>query len=195
MASNPSRRDFITSSGALLSGGWLWLNLPALATLSGCARDAAERGEPFTHFTPEQGAAMRAFTARIIPSGDGVPGADDAGAAWFIDALLAGPMEDTAGLVAAGLADLDERARAAHSAAFADLEGEQQDAIIREIEQAPFFGFARFATIMGTFAGESFGGNRNHAGFTLLQIEHEPAYQPPFGWYDEQHARAQGGAA
>lgn len=193
MSSSPNRREFITSSSALLSGSWLWLNLPALATLSACAREAAQRAEPFTTFTPEQGGAMRALTERIIPAGDGVPGADEAGAAWFIDALLGGPMEGAAGMVTAGLADLDERAQAAHNAVFADLGGDQQDAIIREIEDTPFFGFTQFATVMGTFAGEDFGGNRNHAGYRLLQLEHRPAYQPPFGWYDEQQAK--GGAA
>jgi hypothetical protein len=194
MATEPTRREFISSTGAFLGSGWLWLNLPAAAALSGCARDAARRNDPFTHFTPAQGSAMRAFAARIIPSDDGIPGAEEAGAAWFIDAVLAGPMQGAAGLFAEGLADLDARARSG-GATFAELDAEQQDAILREIEDSPFFGTARAFTIIGTFSGDAVGGNRDHAGFRLLQIDHQPAYQPPFGWYDEQYARANGGAA
>jgi hypothetical protein len=195
MAFRPGRREFISSTGSLLGGGWLWLNLPALAALSGCAREAARRADPFTHFTAAQGRTVRAFTARIIPSGEGVPGADEAGAAWFIDGILQGPMADAAELVAGGLADLDTRARAEHDADFADLEADRQDRILREIEETEFFGAMRFFTLMGTFAGDDLGGNREHAGYTLLQIDHRPGYQPPFGWYDERHAREDGGAA
>lgn len=191
----PNRREFVTSTGALFGGGLLWLSMPALATLSGCARDAARRGDPFTHFTPEQGRTMRAFTERIIPGAEGLPGAGDAGAAWFIDRALTGPMQEAAGLVAEGLADLDVRADAAHGRAFADLEPEQQDEVLRAIEDTPFFDAARFFTILGTFSHPDYGGNRDHAGFRLLQIEHQPAYQPPFGYYDEQFVRETGGAA
>jgi hypothetical protein len=49
--------------------------------------------------------------------------------------------------------------------------------------------------VMGVFSDPSWGGGRGDVGHTLLQIEHAAAYQPPFGWYDAQHTRANGGAA
>jgi hypothetical protein len=198
--SEPTRREFVSSTAALFGGGWLWLQLPAFATLSACARDAAQRGDPFANMSAEQGRAMRAFAARIIPSGDGLPGADEAGAAWFVDGALASDaFAGARGLLTDGLTDLDARAMAAHSVAFADAAPEQQDALLHEVEDSQFFFLGRLLTIAGTFSDPSHGGNRDHVGFTLLQIEHAPAYQPPFGWYDEQHARiaaaGNGGAA
>ena len=141
---------------------------------------------------------MRAFAARIIPSGDGLPGADEAGAAWFADGALGGPLAAMRELVAGGLADLDARAQTAHGAAFADVTPEQQDAIMRDIEEEPFFFIGRMLTVLGTFSDPGHGGNRDHVGFALLEMEHAPAYQPPFGWYDEQLARGRavdGGAS
>lgn len=191
----PTRREFVSSTAAMFGGSWLWLQLPALASLSACARDAAQRNEPFSTFSPEQGRAMRAFAARIIPSGDGVPGADEAGAAWFADGALGGPMAPARDLVIAGLTDLDARAMAAHAAPFSDVSPEQQDALMRDVEDSQFFFMARLLTVAGTFSDPSHGGNRDHAGYTLLQMEHAPAYQPPFGWYDEQYARGNEGVA
>ncbi|HEX6134032.1 MAG TPA: gluconate 2-dehydrogenase subunit 3 family protein [Longimicrobiales bacterium] len=185
----------MSTTAAMFGGGWLWLQLPALATLSACARDAARRNEPFTNLSEAEGRAMRAFAARILPSGDGVPGAEEAGAVWFVDRAVAGPFAGMKEPITSGLADLDARARAAHSVDFADLTPEQQDAIMREVEATPFFGMARLLTLAGTFADPSHGGNREHAGFALLDMEHAPAYQPPFGWYDEQYARENGTAA
>jgi hypothetical protein len=188
-----TRREFVSSTAALFGGGWLWLQLPALATLSACARDAARRGDSFTTLSPEQGRAMRAFAARIIPSEDGIPGADEAGAAWFVDAALGdSPFAPMRGLFEAGLADLDERSGAAHGTVFADATPEQQDALMRDIEETEFFFLARMLTLAGTFADPSHGGNRDHSGFALLQMEHRSAYQPPFGWYDREHVESSG---
>jgi gluconate 2-dehydrogenase gamma chain len=137
---------------------------------------------------------MRAFAARIIPADGGLPGAEEAGAAWFADAALAGPFADMREPVLAGLADLDERAQSAHAARFAELDATRQDAIIGDIAETGFFELGRMLVVMGTLSDPSWGGNRDHAGFTLLGIEHAPVYSPPFGWYDAEHARANGGA-
>lgn len=192
--SQPTRREFVSSAAALWGGGWLWLQLPAVATLSACARDAARRNDPFTTLSAPEGHAMRAFAARIIPSGDGQPGAEEAGAAWFADGALGGPLAQARDLIAAGLADLDARAMAAHSVPFADASADQQDAIMRAVEDTAFFFTARLLTVAGTFSDPSHGGNRDHAGFALLQMEHAHAFRPPFGWYDEQYIREIGTA-
>jgi gluconate 2-dehydrogenase gamma chain len=178
----------------MLGGGWLWLHLPVMATLSACARDAARANEPFTMFSVAEGQAMRAFAARIIPSEADSPGAEEAGAAWFADRALAGPFAELAESVRAGLADVDERSRAAHGAVFARLDAAQQDSIMGDMVDTPFFADARMLVVMGTFSDPSHGGNRDHAGFTLLGMEHATAFVPPFGWYDAEHIRMNGGA-
>jgi hypothetical protein len=197
--STPTRREFVSSTAALFGGGWLWLQLPAVATLAACSRDAAQRNDPFAILSADEGRAMRAFAARIIPSGDGLPGANEAGAAWFVDGALGGPMAGVRELITTGLADLDTRTADAHGVAFADASVDQQDAIMRSVEDTQFFFLARLLTVVGTFSDPSHGGNRDHVGFTLLQMEHAPAFSPPFGWYDEQYVRentaADGGAA
>jgi gluconate 2-dehydrogenase gamma chain len=187
--SQPTRREFVSASAGLLGSGWLWLNLPVVASLSACARDAARTQQPFTTLSAQHGRTARAFAARIIPSGDGVPGAEEAGAVWFIDGALGGPFADMKEPVLAGFDDLDERARSAHGVQFADATSEQQDEIIGAVVDTPFFSLGRLLVVGGVFTDPSYGGNRDHAGFTLLGMEHAPAYQPPFGWYDAQYAK------
>jgi gluconate 2-dehydrogenase gamma chain len=191
----PTRREFVSTSAGLLGGGWLWLQLPAITSLSACARDAARDQAPFRLLSGEQAAAMRAFAARILPSGDGLPGAEEAGAVYFVDGALGGLFAEMKEPVLAGLADLDARARTAHRVTFAAATPEQQDAIITAVSEAPapFFFMARLLTVAGVFADPSYGGNRNHAGATILGMEHTATYQPPFGWYDAEYAK--GGVA
>ncbi|MGH7477244.1 MAG: gluconate 2-dehydrogenase subunit 3 family protein [Longimicrobiales bacterium] len=194
-SSLPTRREFLASSGSLVGSGWLLLNLPLLSSLAACARDAAERGDPLATLTAAEALAFSAFAARIIPSGDGTPGATEAGAVYFADAALAGPFAGMLEPVRKGLADLDRRAEAAHGGAFGELEPAQQDAIIREVEQAPspFFGMARVLTVAGVFSEPLHGGNRDGVGWALLDMERAPVFAPPFGHYDAREAS--GGAA
>lgn len=180
----PTRRDFLSRSAAGLSGGWLLLNLPILSALAGCAREAAERGDPLTNLSPEEAATLHAFVARVIPSDDGTPGATEAGAAYFVDAAIAGPFAGMADPVRAGLADLEGRARSAHDTAFADLGEAEQDEVIGAFEDSQLFFPLRFLTVMGVVSDPAYGGNRDHAGWAMLGMDHAGGYQPPFGHYD-----------
>jgi hypothetical protein len=193
MTAEPSRRQFVASSASAVGGGWLWLQLPAVSALAACARDAARRAEPFATFTPAEGVAFRAFAARILPAEHGLPGAEEAGAAWFADRALGTLMPEMLAPVREGLNDLDGRARAAHGAAFERLQPAQQDALLRDVEESTFFFLARMLTLAGVFSAPEYGGNRDGAGDRILGVEHHASYQPPFGWYDEQLLK--GGAA
>jgi gluconate 2-dehydrogenase gamma chain len=64
------------------------------------------------------------------------------------------------------------------------LTADQQDQILKGIEKTDFFQAVRFGTICGTFALPSWGGNRDHAGWRLIGLTHQPVFQPPFGYYD-----------
>jgi len=140
--------------------------------------------------------ALDAMTSRIIPSVDGRPGAHEAGAAFFIDRALDTFNKRQASAYLSGLDDLNRRAAAKRGldqrgkpgAVFWGLEAADQDAILRDIERSPFFQSVRFDTIVGTFALPTWGGNQSHAGWQLLGFDHQPRFQPPFGYYDAEIA-------
>lgn len=193
--SGRTRREFLSTSAAGIGGGWMLLNLPLLTALAGCAREAALSDEPFENMSPEMGLTMQAFAARIIPSDDGTPGAAEAGAAWFVDAAIAGPFAGMADPVRAGLSQLDARARAEHGAPFHELSTARQDDLIRGFEETPFFFPLRMLTVIGVMADPMHGGNRDHAGWAVLGMEHAGGYQPPFGYYDAEAADQAGGVS
>lgn len=194
LTTTSTRRDFVASGARLLGGGWAASSLPLLAALSACARDAAQRGEPLAFLSADEGRAMGAFAAQVLPSDD-TPGAEEAGVLHFVDLALDRYFTVIREPVRQGLADLDGRARAMDPAAagFADLAPERQAALMREVEETPFFGLARMLTVMGMFSDPSHGGNRDGAGWQVLGVEHRASYQPPFGHYDAEHARQTGG--
>ena len=168
-----------------------------LGELAAWARTAAAERQAFTILTPAEARTMEAFASQIIPSDPTSPGAREAGAIWFIDrALGPGYFPEFRQPIKAGAADLDARARRRRreAASFADLTASDQIRVMRQIEQTPFFFMGRMLSVMGVLADPRHGGNRDHASSTILGIEHAPAYQPPFGWYDAEEARRADGS-
>lgn len=179
------------------------------------ATSATSDASTFKALTKAQADVVEAVAARILPAVDGRPGAREAGAIHFIDRALATFNAAQKALYVDGVADLNRRAAAKWTAAmpaaaapgatapaaavasnaaspsFASLTPAQQDELLREIEQTPFFQNARFDTLVGTFALPSWGGNRDFAGWRLIGVEHQPFFQAPFGYYD---ANANAGA-
>jgi gluconate 2-dehydrogenase gamma chain len=176
------RRTFLVDAARVAAAGWLTLELQLLAA---CARDS-RRDTGFAHLTADEGRTLRAFAAQILPSDNGIPGADDAGAAYFVDRALGMPFfADSVTVIRSGLADLDARAKTAGGRhGFASAADAEQIAVMRAIETTPFFVSARTLVIIGTLADPSYGGNRDHAGWSLLGLEHRPSFTAPFGWYD-----------
>jgi gluconate 2-dehydrogenase gamma chain len=190
-ASVSDRREFLVESARVVTAGWLTLQLPLLASLQACARQDLGQNAPFATLTADEGAAMRAFAAQIIPAEAGLPGAEDAGAVHFVDRAVAIPPY-AAHLVELrqGLADLDVRAhKLGAKKGFASLGSAQQVAVMREIERSHFFTTARMLTIMGTFSDPTYGGNKNGVGWHLAGMEHHETFQAPFGWYDDPRNR------
>lgn len=181
------RRAFLADSTRTFAASWLGLRLPLLTTLAAaCARDDAREQESFGHLTAVEARTMREFAGRIIPSGDGTPGANEMGVVYFADRALGMQFfADAAPVIGAGLADLDARGkRRGGRNGFASLDTSQQIEIIREIEHTPFFAIARSLVIIGAFGDPSYAGNRDGAGWKLLAIENGTTYAAPFGWYD-----------
>ena len=184
---HPTRRDFLADTSRAATAGWLSLQLPWLAAIAGCARDDARKGNPFVTLTAAEGRTMRAFAAQIIPSDDGTPGAEEAGAVYFVDRALGMPFfADRLPIIRAGLADLDAWSEViGMRGGFASRSEAQQIAIIARIDHTPFFAAAHALVVIGTFADPSYGGNKGGAGWTMIGIDHRPTYTAPFGWYDD----------
>jgi gluconate 2-dehydrogenase gamma chain len=181
---NPARRKFLRASGGAVGGSWLALQLPGLVALAEAAAAAHDANAAFLHLSPLEAAGLDAIAARIIPT-DETPGAREAGVIHFIDQALGDYMAEAAGELRAGLESLDALAMGAFEGErFASLEPAAQDALLREIEETPFFGLMQFLTVAGMFALPSYGGNRDYIGWQLLGLSHQHAWLPPFGHYD-----------
>jgi gluconate 2-dehydrogenase gamma chain len=177
-----TRRRFLADTSRLGTVGWLALHLPLAGTLAACARDDAA----FVTLSSAEAEAMRAFAAQIIPAGKDKPGAEEAGAVYFVDRALGTPFfAADAPVVRAGLADLDRRAHGmGEGKGFASLTDARQIAVMRQIEHGEFFATARKLVIIGTFSDSAHGGNRNGVGWSIIGIDHRGSYSAPFGWYD-----------
>ena len=190
----PGRREFLATAASALGGSWLLAALPALASLSACARDAAVRGDALTTLTEREGATMAAFAANILPTDD-VPGATEAGAVHFVDLALAGPFAGMLPVIRPGLADLDSRAASAGASTFAELAPDRQIEMMKEVEATPFFFMGRMLTIMGVLSDPKYGGNKDGVGLEIVRREAMGPWQPPFGYYDAEATRLAGGGA
>jgi hypothetical protein len=82
-------------------------------------------------FTTQQFAALRRLSDLLMPPLNGYPGAVTAGVPEFLDFLISASLADTQLLYRSGLDRLNADARKKFSAAFADLDDKQADAIVR----------------------------------------------------------------
>ena len=185
------RRRFLQAAAA---AGVAWAAVDVALVddaLAWAAQQSASTGAATQALTKAQADVVEAMTSRILPSVDGRPGAREAGAVHFVDRALATFNARQKTLYVDGIADLNRRAGAKQpgAASFAELTPPLQDAVLREIDATPFFQAVRFDTLVGTFGLPSLGGNRDHAGWRLLGVEHRPAFQAPFGYYDAELTR------
>jgi gluconate 2-dehydrogenase gamma chain len=182
-----NRRTFLraaTAAGAAWAAADLVQVEEALAWAARQARAAG--GASLSVLTKAQAEVMDTLSSRVLPSVDQRPGAHEAGVVYFIDRALSTFNAGQKRLYVDGIADLNRRAERKWpgTASFAALAPEPQDQLLHDIEKTPFFEAARFDTIVGTFALPAWGGNRDHAGWHLIGLDHQPAFQPPFGYYD-----------
>ncbi len=185
---SPSRRDFLMSSGSMLGGAWVAINLPAIQAAADYARQAFQNDWAFETLTPEEAAELEAIAAQIIPT-DETPGAREAGVIHFHDRALGTFAQGSLGEIRSGLGGLRLMVRAKFPAvdAFSNLEFDDQTALLREIENTDFFSAVRNLTVTGMFANPSYGGNRDEIGWRILGFDSSPTFQPPFGYYDREY--------
>ena len=153
-----------------------------LVTIERMPADVAAQGvgaapASFETLTTVEGETLQAIVARLIPTDGNGPGATEARAAEYIDRALGGALASSRDAYRIGLAALDVYARASRKALFAQLPGDEQDAVLRELETDTAAGFAGSAiffnlllthTIQGTFGDPYYGGNANFVGWDLI---------------------------
>jgi gluconate 2-dehydrogenase gamma chain len=113
-------------------------------------------------------ATLAAICARIIPTDESGPGAAEARAAEYIDRALGGWLAPSRDAYTAGLAAINDAARARAGRRFVELNAAEQDAVLATLDQTPFFALVRAHTIQGTFCDPAYGGNANFVGWDLI---------------------------
>lgn len=176
------RREFLTLSVASL-GGMLVCSLDRKVF-----RLAAEGGQsiriPLRFFTESEALVIAAAAARIFPTDESGPGAQQAGVAIYIDRQLAGPwgrdrhrythepFEDNAPpeFGYQGKATPQEIYRQALNdlKGFTEMAASEQDKKLKEIENTLFFSLLRRNTIEGMFCDPIHGGNVDMLGWQLI---------------------------
>jgi gluconate 2-dehydrogenase gamma chain len=102
---------------------------------------------------------LEAIADRLIPADAHGPSSTQAGAVTYIEWALQGPYAEHAATYAAGLSELE---------GFTALPAHEQDERLRAIEGTPFFELVRAHVLEGMFGDPSYGGNRDAAGWRLL---------------------------
>jgi gluconate 2-dehydrogenase gamma chain len=176
------RREFLILSAASI-GGVLVYSLDRKAVLLSAQDDKTIR-IPLRFFTRDEALIVAAAAARILPSDDAGPGANEAGVVIFIDRQLAGPwgrdrnrytqapfQEDAA-------AEFGYQGKAAprdiYREALKDLKGfdslapSEQDRKLAQIESSLFFALLRRNTIEGMFCDPMHGGNADMVGWQMI---------------------------
>ena len=126
-------------------------------------------------FTPQQRATLAAACERILPGGEGFPGAADTGVIDFAAAELRRPeLGEIRKRIDGGLLALDRRsARAFAGKRFVDLAAAEQDRILRETQTGSLQGEELLRilislTLEGFLGDPAYGGNRDAAGWKLI---------------------------
>ena len=183
-----SRRAFLRSATGTARNSIILLSMPAILVSCERSQQAQMNKEEFSVLSEEEAQEFRAIAARIIPT-DETPGATEAGVIYFIDNVLADDREAEHEILRQGMRELQVAgARSFNTSYFHELEPEQQDQLLREIEESPFLGTIRFLTIAGMFSLPEYGGNRDKIGYQLIGFEDRHAWQPPYGSYDADYA-------
>jgi gluconate 2-dehydrogenase gamma chain len=181
-----SRRKFLKSGSSVLGVSWVAINMPLILSAGQKAQENFKAGADFKNLSPREALEFSAIVDQIIPADD-APGATEMGVVYFIDTAVGGFMSSALPMLRQGLEELQLRVNSAYAQTgyFSGLSSKQQQEILSSIEDTVFFETLHFLTLCGMFCRPEYGGNRQHAGWNLLGFNHQHAWQPPFGHYDE----------
>jgi len=201
-----ARREFLMQTGSAAAAAWASVQWPAIVAAGQHAHEAAKSKGPgrLEVLTPEQARNADAFAAQIIPT-DELPGAREAGVVYFIDRALKTFAKETLPIYQEGLADLDRLTSENYPGvkSFADASSEQQAGLVaqladnvvaprnprsqRQFDSGDFFRTIWRHTVLGFLADPEAGGNRNYAGWKMIERDPAHSFSPPFGYYDKDY--------
>lgn len=161
--------------------------LPESLQAMGRAVHARVRAGRLRTFTPHQNETVATISELIIPKTD-TPGARDAGVPAFIDVMLAEwGDDDQRQMFTTGLANVDERSRAAFGKEFIGCTSAQQSEILQDLDyelaqlrdakrdtSKNFFGAMKWLTLTGYYTSEVGATSEQH--FRVVPGRFEPCY-------------------
>jgi len=120
---------------------------------------------------------LEAVAERIFPQTDS-PGAVEIGAVDYIEIALAGDYAALLPQYRAGLRALNRHAKTKCAGQFARLDGEQQEALLKDFESgraefkkaAEFFDMVKYHVFEGLFCEPHYGGNKDMAGWRVVSF-------------------------
>lgn len=183
-----SRREFLLRSSATALCAALF-GPAASGNALALPRHAWPAAEP-EFFTAEQMRLVSAITDRILPPGDGFPGAAAAGAARFLDRFAARIDPEFGDEYLMGLLPAVEwwtQELFPGSGGFVARSPEDQDRVLHALPEEGLEPL-RSLTMVGCLTLPAYGGNTDESGWKLIDFEHRPAHFPPFGTYDRGYA-------
>jgi gluconate 2-dehydrogenase gamma chain len=188
------RRHFITVSATSLGGVLVYGFDRKPAVLP--TRAEQKIRVPLRFFTTSEALIVAAAAARVFPSDESGPGANEASVVIYIDRQLAGPYgrdryRYTQPPFESGVPEQGYQGRAnprriyrtgvkSLDAGFANLKPDAQDAALHKIEGTTFFRLLRQHTIEGMFCDPMHGGNADMIGWQLIGFP-----GPYMSWADE----------
>lgn len=188
----PSRRQFLTAIGNLASAGWIAVNWPQIAA---AAEHTGHAGHDMTAppttlntLSAAEAAEIDAIANLIVPGG-ATPGARDARVIYFIDNALGSFFAAQLPSFRQGLVEFESAYAARNGAGkpFSEAPEAQQIAWLHEVDKTPFFAAVRRLTLLGLIALPKYGGNHDGAGWALIGVVDNHAWDPPFGYYDKDY--------
>jgi hypothetical protein len=182
-----SRRNFLQQSAGVAGASWAKVVLPGLAAISQAACTAKEEKAPFTILGAEEAIEFEAIAARLIPT-TATPGAREAGVIYFFDQTFGTFNAPMLPMLRGGLTQLQGTIKGGRK--FSELSEDEQDTLLEENANTPFFGLIRMMTFAGFFGLSKYGGNKDGVGWKLLGMDpNVHAYSYPFGYYDAEYLK------
>ncbi len=158
----------------------------AAAAAAGTGTACSRNQTPWRYFTLDEARCLAAISDQIIPP-DQDAGASWAGVVEYIDRQLSGPYENLRAIYRRGLAGVDQSSRSAYGKVFADLDADQQIALLhrlekgkapgaiwKEISSPEFFSYLVDHTMQGFYGDPRHGGNREGVSWKMLGLPYPP---------------------
>ncbi len=180
----PSRRELLCQTVATATVAWLWFEgVPDPTRRRRVVATAPD--ETPKNLSPREWATLEAALDRLLPSGEGFPGARDVHAIGYLDGALSDPGVDPDHVqrVHEGARLLDEHATAHGAATFDALPPDLEDEGVRSLETP----WARQLVLRAllSFALEAYLGDPVHGGNPDRRVwrwaDLEPGYPRPLG--------------